>query len=327
MQAQGWPQPAPEIAAAIRAMYRGKRQAPLPVQVRDRLGELFADAAFTEAFGVRGKPGWSPGRLALITVLQMVEDLTDRQAAEALRCDLAWKYCLGLALDDPGVDHTVLSEFRSRVVAHQLKEQVLDLLLAKLQQVGLVAQGGKQRTDSTHVISAVQDLNRTELAGEAVRACLEALATAAPQWLAAVIDVPGWSRRYAARIDTWRLPKAKTKPAQLATDYGRDGFALLEAVYAPSSPVWLRQIPAVQVLRVVLLQNYIRTTARTGQEVVKQRQAAPEGDGLPPGHLRLISPYDTDARWGVKGEMFWGGYKIQPPAPQKATSSSRSQPV
>jgi transposase len=292
-------------------MYRGNRQPPLPVQVRDQLGELFADAAFAEAFGARGKPGWSPGRLALITVLQMAEDLTDRQAAEAVRCDLGWKYCLGLALDDPGFDHTVLCEFRARVAAHQLEEQVLDLLLAKLQQMGLVASGGKQRTDSTHVLAAVRDLNRTELAGEAVRACLEALASAAPQWLAAVVDVPGWSRRYAARVDTWRLPKSKSKRAQLATDYGRDGFALLEAVYDPVSPVWLREIPAVQVLRVVLLQNYTRTIGRNGREVVRRRESSADGgDGLPPGHLRLISPYDTDARWGVKGDFFWGGYKI-----------------
>jgi IS5 family transposase len=307
MQPQGWPQPAPEVAAAIRAIYRGKREAPLPVQVRDRLGELFADTAFAQAFGARGKPGWSPGRLALTTVLQMTENLTDRQAAEAARCDLTWKYALGLALDDPGFDHTVLCEFRARVAAHHLEEQVLDLLLARLVEVGLLAGGGKQRTDSTYVISAVRDLNRTELAGEAVRACLEALASAAPHWLAAVVDVSSWTRRYGARIDTWRLPKTTTKRAQLATEYGRDGFALVQAVYDPASPAWLRELPAVQVLRMVLLQNYTRTVTR-GREVVKRREA--DTEGLPPGHIRLISPYDTDARWGVKGDFFWGGYKI-----------------
>lgn len=64
-----WPEPAPEVAAAIRAMYSGKRQAPLPVQIRDRLGELFSDVEFAAGFGIRGRPGWSPGRLALVTVL------------------------------------------------------------------------------------------------------------------------------------------------------------------------------------------------------------------------------------------------------------------
>jgi hypothetical protein len=148
--------------------------------------------------------------------------------------------------------------------------------------------------------------NRTERAGEAVRAGVEALASAAGGWLAAVIDVPGWSRRYRARIDTGRLPASQR--VQRATDYGRDGFALLPVVYDPVSPGWLPEIPAVQVLRIVLLHNYTRTTASNGREVVKRREKATEG--LPPGHLRLSSPYDLDARWGVNGERFWNGYTI-----------------
>jgi transposase len=108
----------------------------------------------------------------LITVLQRVENLTDRQAAETVRADLSWKYALGLALDDPGFDASVLSEFRTRVIAHGLEEKALDLLLAKLAGKGLIGAGGKQRTDSTHVISAVRDLNRLELVGGCVRAAL-----------------------------------------------------------------------------------------------------------------------------------------------------------
>jgi hypothetical protein len=93
MQPQSWPEPAEEITKAVLAMYAGRR-APLPVVVRDELDELFADAEFAQAFGVRGKPGWSPGRLAMVTVFQMVEDLTDVQAAEAVRLRLDWKYAL-----------------------------------------------------------------------------------------------------------------------------------------------------------------------------------------------------------------------------------------
>jgi transposase len=148
MQPQPWPGPDPQIAAAIAAMYRGKRERPLAVQVRDRLGELFGDGEFAAAFGQRGKPGWSPGRLALVTVLQKAEDRTDRQAAGQVRENLAWTYALGLCLTDPGFDHSVLSEFRSRVVAHGLEERTLDLLLATLVEHGLLGAGGKQRTDS-----------------------------------------------------------------------------------------------------------------------------------------------------------------------------------
>src|SRR5262245_1204973 len=165
MRPQPWPEPSAEIAAAIRAMYPG-RKVPLPVAIRDQLGELFTDEAFGAGFAARGKPGWSPGRLALVTVLQMAENLTDRQAAEAVREKISWKYALGMALDDPGFDASVLSEFRARLVAHGLEEQVLDVLLARLGELGLVKAGGQQRTDSTHVVSAVRDLNRLELAGE-----------------------------------------------------------------------------------------------------------------------------------------------------------------
>jgi transposase len=307
MQPQPWPAPAEEITKAVLAMYAG-REAPLPVVVRDELDELFADAEFAEAFGIRGKPGWSPGRLAMVTVFQMVDNLTDIQAAEALRLRLDWKYALGLELTDRGFDASVLSEFRGRVVQHGLEGKALDLLVVALVDRGLLKAGGKQRTDSTHVLAAVRDLNRVELAGESVRACLEAIAAAAPDWLAATIDAVGWGRRYGARVDSWRLPASKTKRQALASEYGRDGFALLGAVYGPTAPVWLRELPAVEILRVVLVQNYTRTIDRHGREVVKMREA--DTDGLPPGRRRLTSPYDPDARWGGKRDLTWNGYKL-----------------
>ena len=308
VQPRSWPQPAPEVVAAVRAAYR-RREAPLPVTVRDRLGELFPDAEFAPAFGVRGRPGWSPGRLALVTVFQMAEDLTDRQAADAVRDKISWKYALGLDLDDEGFDASVLSEFRTRVVEHGLEQRVLDLLLEALVAQGLVAAGGKQRTDSTHVVSAVRDLNRLELAGESVRACVEAIAAAAPQWLAGVIDIAGWGRRYGARVDTWRLPTSKTKRAELVAAYGTDAVVLLRAVHDDRAPAWLRELPAVDVLRRVLVQNYVITTDAAGREVIRAREA--DTDGLPPGRVRLSSPYDLDARWAAKGDdLYWNGYKV-----------------
>lgn len=308
MRPEPWPEPDPQVAAAVRAIYR-RKEFPLAVQVRDMLGELFPDDRFLDLFGVRGKPGYSPGRLALVSVLQAAERLTDRQAAEAAGRDLAWKYALGLALDDPGFDFSVLSEFRARVVAGGREQLVLDLLLAALVEKGLVKAGGKQRTDSTHVVSAVRDLNRLELAGESVRAAVEAIVAAAPGWFATAFDVPGWSGRYRRRIDSWRLPVARAKRDQLAADYGSDGHALLEAVYGPAAPGWLRELPAVQALRIVLLQNYLVTADKQGRQVIRMRDA--DSDGLPPAPSRVASPYDLDTRWAAKGDdLFWNGYKV-----------------
>src|SRR4051794_41287229 len=155
LQPSPWPEPTPEVAAAVRAAYR-RRQPPLPVVIGDRLGELFPDAEFAAAFGVRGRPGWSPGRLALVTVLQMAENLTDRQAAEAVRDKMSWKYALGLGLDDEGFDASVLSEFRARGLASGLEQRALDLLLTALVEQGLLKAGGKAPTDPTHVIAPVR---------------------------------------------------------------------------------------------------------------------------------------------------------------------------
>jgi len=308
---QPWPRPAPQLAEAVAAMYRGKRERPLPVLVRGQLGEWLADEQFAGAYGVRGKPGWPPSRLALVTIFQKAEDLTDRQAAEAVRTRIDWKYALGLDLADPGFDHSVLSEFRARVAGGGLDQVVLDMLLERLVAGGLAGAGGKMRTDSTHVISAVRDLNRLELAGESVRACLEQLAVAAPQVVAQLLD-DSWGKRYAARADTWRMPASTTKKDELALAYGRDGHTLLTAVYAAAASdpdlAFLARLQQVEVLRVVLLQNYLTVAGEQGREVIKRREAQVEG--LPPGRTRITSPYDLDARWGVKRDTFWNGYKV-----------------
>jgi transposase len=309
VQPASWPEPDPRIAAAIAAKYPGKRPRPLAVQIRDRLGEWLGDEDFAAAFGVRGRPGWSPSRLALVTVLQRAENLTDRPAAEAVRTRLDWQYLLGLGLDDPGFDHTVLSEFRGKSAGAGLERAALDALLQRLAADGLVKAGGKQRTDSTHVVAAVAALHRLELAGESVRAALEALTAAHPDWVAQRICVSDFARRYGTPMTSWRPPASKAKQDELAIAYARDGYALLEAAYDSSSPAWLREIPAVDVLRRVLVQNYTRVITG-GREVIKRREKAPEGDGVPPGHMRIASPYDTDARWGAKRDTFWLGYKL-----------------
>ncbi len=266
------------------------------MRLRDHLGEVFNDALFADAFPGRGAPAQSPAVLALVTVLQFTENLTDRQAADASRDRLSWKYALGTELSDAGFDFSALSKFRARLVGH-------------CREAGLIKAGGKQRTDSTHVIRAVRDLNRTELAGESVRAALEALAVAAPSWLAGVIDVAEFAERYGPRIEGWTMPRSKTKRDRLAQVFGQDALALCRAAWSDTAPVWVREIEAVALLRQVLVQNStIRADAR-GREVIKKRDA--DDEGVPPGHIRLASPYDPDARWSAKGdEVFWTGYKV-----------------
>jgi transposase len=151
------PRPWPDVPELTARMARSSsRQGNLAMRIRDELGEVYADARFAGAFGVRGRPGISPGQLMMASVLQFSENLTDRQAAEAVRDRMTWKYALGLELEDPGFDASVLSEFRSRLVAGDLMCLALDALLERLAGLGLVKAGGRQRTDSTHVLGAMR---------------------------------------------------------------------------------------------------------------------------------------------------------------------------
>ena len=157
MQPQPWPEvPAGTAKIARRAFRKGS----LAMRARDELGAWCSDEAFRVTYGVRGAPGISPAQLAMVTVLQFTENLTGRQAADAVRGRLDWKYCLGLELDDEGFDFSVLSEFRSRLVAGAMEAALLEALLARLGELGLVGAGMRQRTDSTHVLGRIRELNR-----------------------------------------------------------------------------------------------------------------------------------------------------------------------
>jgi transposase len=301
MRPRALPEVPERTAVVARAAFR---TGTLAMRVRDELGEVFADGAFIDAFGIRGKPGISPGQLAMVTVLQFAENLTDRQAADAVRGRIDWKYCLGLALTDPGFDFSVLSQFRTRLVAHDLQGMAFDMLLDRLAELGLVTARGRQRTDATHVVAAVRDLNRLEMVGETLRAALEAVAAAAPAWLAGHIDAEV-IKRYGARIDEWRLPKEQAKRQKLAVQVGRDGYRLLKAVADRRAPDWLCEVPAVDVLRQVWIQQY--TFGESGRGVI-WRDA--DLHGVPPGRTRIISPYDTDARYSEKRGRSWEGYKV-----------------
>ena len=162
--------------------------------------------------------------------MQFMENLSDRQAAQAVRARIDWKYALGLELTDEGFHYSVLSEFRSRLVRGSLEQTLLDTLLKRCQERGWLKARGRQRTDSTHVLGAVKALNQLELVlelvGETLRHALNVLATVAPEWLKPQVQ-PDWFERYAERIEDYRLPKDKAERDALSTTIGEDGYILL----------------------------------------------------------------------------------------------------
>jgi transposase len=302
------PEPVPaETARVARAAFPGGNRYML---LRDELETIYADDTFAALFPVRGQPAASPWRLALVTVFQFAEGLTDRQAADAVRSRIDWKYALSLELANHGFDHTVLSEFRSRLRSGAAEQLLLDTLLARTRERGLLTARGRQRTDSTHVLAVVRALNRIELVAETLRAALNSLAVAAPEWLRQHAApewlrqhaAPEWVERYERRAAADRLPTKQEQRQQLAETTGVDGRTLLRAVYAADAPGWLREVPAVEVLRRVWVQNFVPT-----EHGVRWRS---EEDGLPPAARFIASPYEPDAHYARKYTTSWVGYKV-----------------
>lgn len=270
------------------------------MRMRDELGPLYKDSEFAELFSNCGPQGIAPGLLALVTVMQYAEGLSDRQAAEQVGARIDWKYALGLELTAPGFDNSVLSEFRTRLVEGSLEEKLLDDMLAAFRERGWVKARGRQRTDSTHALAAIRTLNRLECVGEMMRYALNTLAAVEPEWLKARIPVE-WVDRYAKRFEQYRLPDSKTKRQALAETIGADGAQLLEAIYAPDAPAWLRHVPAVETLRQVWVQQY---------EVQADHFRWRAAGNLPPAALMIQSPYDPEARYSTRRSTAWTGYMV-----------------
>ena len=262
------------------------------MRMRDALGPIYTNPAFAALFSHTGRPAEAPAQLALITVMQFAEGLSDVQAADAVRARIDWKYALALDLTDPGFDASVLSEFRQRLITGHAERLLFETMLTRFRDQGLLKATGRQRTDSTHVLAAIQTLNRLECVGETLRHALNVLATAAPAWLPSWVPAR-WFDRSSQRFAGSRLPPARPARYALAEQIGTDGRQLLWTIYDPATPVWLRELPAIQTLRQVWLQQFY---ASPPEQPVRWRSA----EDLPPAPLLLSAPYDPDARYGTK---------------------------
>src|SRR6266571_4877298 len=226
----------------------------LVTQLRDALGPIYSDEHFAQLFPKRGRPAEAPWRLALVTVLQALEGLTDRQAAEAVRTRIDWLYALALPLDDPGFDYSILSDFRQRVLAAQAQDLLLEPILRLCRERGWLKPRGKQRTDATAVLARVRALSSLESVGESMRAALDAVASQEPEWVQAHLH-PEWFERYVHRFELARFPKAETQRQLLREQVGTDVAQLLACIDAETTPQAVRSLPAVTLLRQVFAQH------------------------------------------------------------------------
>jgi len=272
------------------------------MRMRDALGPISTNPTFAHLFPKDGQPAEAPAQLALVTIMQCAEGLSDAQTADSVRGRIDWKYALALELTDSGFDSSILSEFRTRLIAGNAELLLFETMLTLFREQGYVKTRGRQRTDSTHILAAIHVLNRLENSGESLRHALNVLATTAPDWLTAWVPA-AWFDRYSRPFAAYRLPEGKDKRYSLAAQIGTDGRALLTGIFDPSAPTWLRNLPAVEILRQVWVQQFY---ANDPEEPMRWRVA----EDLPPAPRLISSPYDPEARSSKKRETEWVGYKV-----------------
>jgi transposase len=272
--------------------------------IGERLSDFVCDEDFADLYPPQGQPGLSPALLAMVTVLQNQEKLTDRQAAAMVVCRLDWKYALHLPLDYAGFHYSVLCEFRDRLEEHQAEERVLGKLLDRLKGTGFACAGGRQRTDAFGVLSAVRVLNRLELVWETVRVTLCALEKADLAWLREAVPL-SWADRYGQRGEQARLVRAdgeegKRQSQALAKQVGLDGLRLLGKLDEQTTPERLRHLDEVQVLRQVWAQQY---EIKEGALAWLEKVSTPRAEVIQ-------TPHDPDVRYATKRGQGSEGYKV-----------------
>lgn len=291
-------QPLGDVPAnTARAAKGAFRKGNVYIEMADQLGTIYDFSDFVGLFSIKGQPALNPVFLVLVTILQYMENLSDRAAADSVRSRIDWKYLLRLDLEDQGFDHTVLSEFRTRLESSNAAQLLLDQLLLKLEEKKLLKKRGKQRTDSTHVLANIRKLNRLELVHETVRNTLETLATVAPKWIREHVP-PEWIDRYEHKMFSFNSPKKEKDRDKLAQAIALDGFALLAEIDEEPELTWLKEVPAVVTLRTVWQQQFTEPP-----EPPRFREDLPSSE-------RIASPHDPDARYSQKRSTEWTGYKV-----------------
>lgn len=265
----------------------------------------------------------------MVSVLQYAENVSDRQAAEAVRCRLDWKYCLGLELDDPGFDFSVLSEFRDRMAQGDRADGLLAVMVEHLVAAGLVKLHGRMRTDSTHVLAAVRKLNRVELVAETLRALWKSsLRPTRNGWRP--WSQQGGQNAMGPRPAMTGCQRRKRSWPRMCCRSARTAWSCSAPSTAVTRRTRLRDLPQVQVLRQVWIQQYwydgdgqlCWRGSKDSHDRLSRRDAPRRLDGpgegspgigaarVPWSSTEIVTPHDAEARFAHRpGKAAWIGYK------------------
>jgi transposase len=266
--------------------------------IGDELFTKLNEEDFADLYPSEGQPGFSPVVLAFVTVFQFIEKLPDRQAAEALRMRLDWKYALHLALDDEGFNFSVLSEFRDRLIAGKAEGRVFEKLVAQIREMGLIKKQGKQRTDSIAMLSKVRWLSRLEIAVETLRLAVVSLVKVDQEWSAETLP-PSWEDKYEERFVMERHTEKEWK--EYEENIGNDGQWLLKRLKDGGAPAGLQELSNVKLLETVWAQQFREEAGKMAFKELKKYD----------GHTQIATPHDPEARYSQKRHFEWVGDKVQ----------------
>jgi len=215
---------------------------------RGALGPIDTTSTGAARFSPTGRPAEAPAQRALITMMPLAAGLSAAQAADAVRARLDGKYALALELTAPGVEASVLSECRPRLIAGNAARLLFETVLTRWREPRLLNAKGRQRPDAPHVLAAIQTLTRLEGVGATPRPALPVRATAAPDGLQSWVPAVGCDRSSRRFADDRRPPERPARCA-LAEHMGTAGRHWPGALDEPATPAWRRQLPALQPLR------------------------------------------------------------------------------
>jgi transposase len=266
--------------------------------VGDGVNDVLSRKDFDRMYSKVGRGAVHPVVLSLVTVFQFLENIQDRVPAQWAVARMDWKYALHMPLDWKGFHYSDLCNFRKRLLEHGAERLIFDKVLEWVRSLGFLKKHGKQRSDSTHFLGAVERLSRLELVWETLRVALKAIEAEAAQWYGKQIP-SAFHEVYVERQSSWRLSKQEVQAEMLKA--GTDGFWLLDRLEESASKRVL-ELPEVETLRTVWKQQF----EREGDET---KTRPPSGRGK--GKDLVVTPHDPEARWSEKRGKDWVGYRLQ----------------
>ena len=251
---------------------------------------LFPDGMFADLFASgRGRPSVPGEVIATVMVLQALEGLSDRDAAEALRTDLRWKVAAGLSLTDEGFHSSVLTLWRNRLRASDAPERIFDAVRDVVAATGVLKTKTRRALDSTLLDDAVATQDTVTQLVSAIRRVRRSVPAAAG------VDVGAHDYEEGGKpACAWDDPAAR---AELVSALVGDALAVLGAV--ETADLDQDQAQLVGLLALVAGQD-VEEGEMPGTWLVAQR-VAPD---------RVISTVDPDARHMHKSRSeYRDGYK------------------